>query len=114
VFFKNANADIRVADVDGQQHRKRSSLILAPGKERALRRCLRVIMPYYSSLPGALQSTGQTLAQRKGSAAHKEVQNIPAFAAGLAVQFGISAVAAAYRDELLVLDIEKLGKVAAG
>ena len=35
----------------------------------------------------------------------QKVQQIPAFAAGLAVQLGVTAVAAADGDELFVLDV---------
>ena len=39
----------------------------------------------------------------------QKVQHIPAFAAGLAVQLGVAAVAAADGDELFVLDVKYFG-----
>ena len=44
----------------------------------------------------------------------QKVQHIPAFAAGLAVQLGVAAVAAADGDELFVLDVKYFGEVPAG
>ena len=44
----------------------------------------------------------------------QKVQQIPAFAAGLAVQLGVAAVAAADGDELFVLDVKHFGEVPAG
>lgn len=41
----------------------------------------------------------------------QKVQQIPAFAAGLAVQLGVAAVAAADGDELFVLDVKYFGEV---
>src|SRR5699024_1031463 len=48
------------------------------------------------------------------SAAHKEIEHVPAVSASFAVQFGVTALAAGDGDEFLVLDIKQLGKISAG
>ena len=48
------------------------------------------------------------------SISQQEIQDVHAALLGLLVQLGVAALGAADGDELLVLDVEKLGKIAAG